>query len=400
MLPSYSRKAISGWSNYPCTVIRHKIDEKKMGYRGSKSVFNKKAVKEQRVDGSWGINSTLMRLRCTLTGFERNYQIKNPSKQLNKLPFSTLIQMPKLNPWFVTGFADAEGCFTFLIQPSVEHKTNWRVKAIFTITLHVKDTAILNNIKNTLGVGKVEIKGTSKVGYRVESFKELETIINHFDKYPLVTAKVSDFLLFKQCFEIIKQGGHLTEEGLRKIVGLKTYLNRGITDKLIEAFPNVVPIPRPEYVFKGIPDPFWVSGFTAGDGSFNLMLDSSATTSIGASVRLRFNIMLHIRELEVIQGLANYFKLLSPKASKVSDVKFCHIYTGSKVAGFSITKFSDIVSIIIPFFEKYPIEGQRALDFEDFKIVAKIMKVKEHLTTEGYEQILKIKEGMNQNREW
>ena len=196
-----------------------------MGYRGSKSVFNKKSVKEQRVDGSWCIDPTLMRLRCTLTGFERNYLIKIPSKQLNKLPFSTLIQMPKLNPWFVTGFADAEGCFTILIQPNVGYKTNWRVKAIFTITLHIKDTAILNNIQNTLGVGKVNIKGTSKVVYRVESFKELETIINHFDIYPLVTAKVSDYLLFKQCFEIIKQGGHLTEEGLGKIVGLKTYLN-------------------------------------------------------------------------------------------------------------------------------------------------------------------------------
>jgi hypothetical protein len=36
-------------------VISQKIDEKKMGNRGSKSDFIIKSVKEQRVDGSWFI---------------------------------------------------------------------------------------------------------------------------------------------------------------------------------------------------------------------------------------------------------------------------------------------------------------------------------------------------------
>jgi hypothetical protein len=64
---------------------------------GSKSVL-KNTVKEQRVDGSWYKN--LLYLRCTLMGFERNYQIKILSKQLikNKRNFSTLVQNSKINP--------------------------------------------------------------------------------------------------------------------------------------------------------------------------------------------------------------------------------------------------------------------------------------------------------------
>ena len=31
LIPNYSRKAISGWSNYSCMVISQKIDEKKNG---------------------------------------------------------------------------------------------------------------------------------------------------------------------------------------------------------------------------------------------------------------------------------------------------------------------------------------------------------------------------------
>jgi hypothetical protein len=91
MVPSQNRKVLSGWSNYPCMVTSHKIDEKKIGYRGSKSKLN--FVKEQRVDGSWytklcsikSISNKLdnfVYLRCTLMGFERNYQIKILSKQL------------------------------------------------------------------------------------------------------------------------------------------------------------------------------------------------------------------------------------------------------------------------------------------------------------------------------
>nr|YP_007374927.1 hypothetical protein PRA_mt0123 [Phlebia radiata]CCE89216.1 hypothetical protein PRA_mt0123 [Phlebia radiata] len=86
-IPSYSRKAISGWCNSPGMVTSLMIDENQMGYRGSKSVLFNSTVKEQRVDGSYCIQtkSSKMQLRCTLMGFERNYQIKVLSKQLKHL---------------------------------------------------------------------------------------------------------------------------------------------------------------------------------------------------------------------------------------------------------------------------------------------------------------------------
>jgi len=54
MVPSSIWKNICGWSNYSCTVISHKMNEKEIGNRGSKSdLFKNKSVKEQRVDGGW-----------------------------------------------------------------------------------------------------------------------------------------------------------------------------------------------------------------------------------------------------------------------------------------------------------------------------------------------------------
>ena len=52
MVPSYSRKAISGQNNFLGKVTSHKMSENEMGYRGSKSLLDISKVKEQRVDGS------------------------------------------------------------------------------------------------------------------------------------------------------------------------------------------------------------------------------------------------------------------------------------------------------------------------------------------------------------
>ena len=93
-------------------VTSQKMKETEMGYRGSKSFFVNvtKGVKEQRVDGSWFLAKKARSLRYTLMGFERSYQVRFLSNQINKLFFST-----PLNPYFVTGFSDAESSFQVLV---------------------------------------------------------------------------------------------------------------------------------------------------------------------------------------------------------------------------------------------------------------------------------------------
>jgi hypothetical protein len=69
-------------------VTSYMMIEKEMGYRGSKSEITELAavktisVKEQRVDGSCFGSGRYPKLRCTLMGFERYYQISIPSNQI------------------------------------------------------------------------------------------------------------------------------------------------------------------------------------------------------------------------------------------------------------------------------------------------------------------------------
>ena len=65
---------------------------------------------------------------------------------------------------------------------------------------------------------------------------------------------------------------------------------------------------------------------------------------------------------------------------------------------FSVSRFKDINEKIIFSFLKYPIQGQKLLDFQDFCIVANLMNNKTYLTSDGLNQIRLIKQGMNSYR--
>ena len=53
-----------------------------------------------------------------------------------------------------------------------------------------------------------------------------------------------------------------------------------------------------------------------------------------------------------------------------------YIYKRGNAFNFMVTKFSDIVYKIIPFFNKYPIEGVKGEYFNNFYKVAEMMKKK------------------------
>jgi LAGLIDADG endonuclease len=265
-------------------VRNHKMIENEMGYRGSKSFLNKnKSVKEQRVDGSCFINNKkLMKLRCTLMGFEINYQTKIPSKQFviqtknfstNSLKFcQNLVQVytpsinsvsnndvnnNKLNPWFVTGFADAEGCFGLYIYKNANYKTGWSAGLVFQISLHEKDKIILEQIQNYFGVGGLTSHGSTSLKYSVRSHKDLQTIIDHFDKFPLITNKLNDYKLFKLAYILFLKKEQLTLEGIKKLVSIKSSMNLGLSPELKTIFSNIEGFKK-ENISKyplGIPDP-------------------------------------------------------------------------------------------------------------------------------------------------
>lgn len=110
-----------------------------------------------------------------------------------------------LNPYYVTGFSDGEVCFYVAISPEAKTATGYRIKISFHIGLHQKDLVLLELIKCFFGIGNITKLGQESILYRVSSIEDLKVIIGHFYKYPLITYKCTDYLLFKQVFELIEK---------------------------------------------------------------------------------------------------------------------------------------------------------------------------------------------------
>jgi len=110
--------------------------------------------------------------------------------------------------------------------------------------LHQKDLVLLESIQSYFGVGIISKQGKNAIQYRVIGLKDLKVIMDHFEKYPLLTQKRADCELFKQAVEIMNRKEHLTPDGLQQIVNLKASINLGLSDELKVYFSNTIPVPR------------------------------------------------------------------------------------------------------------------------------------------------------------
>lgn len=74
-----------------------------------------------------------------------------------------------MNLWWVTGFTDGEGSFTVSLTRDNRLKSRWIVRPLFQISLHKKDSPLLQQIKNFLGVGRIYKLNNNAIIYKVYS---------------------------------------------------------------------------------------------------------------------------------------------------------------------------------------------------------------------------------------
>jgi len=396
-VPSHSRKIMSGWINYSGMVTSLNMSENKMDNRGSKSISlpeEQNIVKEQRADGSWCIKKgyiPLMHLRCALMGCESSYIVKIPSKQLNSRSNSTLSNTNAINPWFWTGLIDAEGSFSVIIDKNKVRNLGWRVQSKFQMGLHMRDFELLLKLQQYFnGIGSIYMDNSrNRAMYSVDSNKDLKILIDHFEKYPLLTQKAGDWILFRQVVELMNNKLHLTIEGLHQIVNIKASMNLGLSDMLKSEFNLITPVNRPVTKTEKIPDPNWIAGFVNGEGNFDVKIYQARSdqNKTGYLVQLRFRITQHIRDLNLMELIISEL-----------GTGWIYKYPNGNAVTITVSNFADITNIIVPFFERYPIIGVKLYDYLDWCQVQKLIHDRLHLTTEGLNLIRKIKSGMNTGR--
>ena len=134
--------------------------------------------------------------------------------------------------------------------------------------------------------------------------------------------------------------------------------------------------------FASVPlDPFWVTAFVDGEGSFHVSVIKNKDSKHGWRVQQEFSIELHIRDVNIL--------ILIKKELTVG--KIYKIVTSVVLRVYSIKE----LEIIIAFFEKYTLITKKRVDYVLFKQAIDIVQKKEHLTIEGLQKIIAIKASIN-----
>lgn len=117
----------------------------------------------------------------------------------------------RLNPWYITGLVDGEGSFTY----SRSGKEN--VGLYFAIKLTGRDRILLDSVRSYFaGIGNIyPVKplipkgrgGATKAAwyFRATSLKDLERVIEHFDRYPLLGVKAESYRIWREMVQCKKQ---------------------------------------------------------------------------------------------------------------------------------------------------------------------------------------------------
>ena len=120
----------------------------------------------------------------------------------------------KLNPQWIVGFVDGEGCFNLDAHIKKDMKWKVQIQPEFTVVQNEIDLQILYALKEYFGCGTVTVNRTDKSGtrwqFRVKSITELtEKIIPFFEEHSLKTKKKIEFQSFRTICLQMKAKYHL-----------------------------------------------------------------------------------------------------------------------------------------------------------------------------------------------
>jgi len=125
----------------------------------------------------------------------------------------------------------------------------------------------------------------------------------------------------------------------------------------------------------------WISGFTQSDGSFVI---NYLKTNSGIPVRPVpiFNLTQSKIDYDLFIEIKNYLGI-------------GNLYNNRDNVTFVVKSIDEIVEVLLPLFDKYPLRGSKLVGYNIFKTVVLMLKEKKHLTLEGLIQILNLSYFMN-----
>lgn len=135
-------------------------------------------------------------------------------------------QQERLDPAWITGFVDGEGCFFIGINRQSAMRIGFQVLPEFRVVQHRRDLDVLHQLRDFFGVGVVVRNHGERYELRIRGRINLEKVVTFFEQHPLKTGKQQDFVAFRSVIRMMRRREHLTKGGLERIRTITSRMNR------------------------------------------------------------------------------------------------------------------------------------------------------------------------------
>ena len=144
-----------------------------------------------------------------------------------------LREIKNLDPIWVSGFLQGEGCFSISFFEQGSKKPKVEVRPSFSVTQPTRSKEILFHLQAFFGCGHIRL--SRKDGcyrYEVRSLPDLvHKILPHFDTFPFVFLKAESYEIFKRICLQIHANQHKNPESLKGIIESAYSINLSGTRK-------------------------------------------------------------------------------------------------------------------------------------------------------------------------
>jgi hypothetical protein len=128
---------------------------------------------------------------------------------------------------YLAGFADGEGSFNVSFRPRNDYKIPWKISLCFNISQREK--VILAIFKRYLECGTMRQRRDGIWYFEVNNLNAIcENVIPFFKKFPFFSQKKKrDFAKFCKLADMLKNGMHLSKDGILGILAVRSDMNDG-----------------------------------------------------------------------------------------------------------------------------------------------------------------------------
>jgi hypothetical protein len=140
----------------------------------------------------------------------------------------------------------------------------------------------------------------------------------------------------------------------------------------------------------------WVTGFVDGEGCFSIHFVRQPQRAnrkgykTGFQVGHEFAVVQGAKSVECLHMLKEFFFGVGYiYLNRRFDNHKEHLYR------YSVVRRSDLLRVVIPFFQQYPLRTSKQLDFAKFVDCMKLIETNHHLSVSGLLKIVEITQTMN-----